>query len=114
MSAAELSLSSSSKHRVTAVATLFVSLVCLLLVAITAWSAWNARAVQLHELDTDTENMSRSLAQHADDTFKAADTALVGVAEHIANDGASPKAIERMQKLLILQVQELPALQSLL
>lgn len=114
MSSAELSISASSKYRVTAVATLFVSLVCLLLVAITAWSAWNAREVQLHQLDTATENMSRSMAQHADDTFKAADTALVGVAEHIANDGVSPKALERMQKLLVLQVQELPALQSLL
>ncbi|MDB5990018.1 MAG: diguanylate cyclase [Herbaspirillum sp.] len=110
----ESSISPFSKHRVTAVATLFVSVVCLLLVALTAWSAWNARVVQLRELDTATENMSRSMAQHADDTFKAADTALVGVAEHIANDGVSPKSIERMKRLLMLWVQELPALQSLL
>ena len=102
-----------AKSKVAAGAALFVVLTCLLLVASTAVNAWNARKVQLQELRTATENISRSLAQHADDTFKAADTALLGLAERIANDGTSPKALERLHKLLRLRVAELPQLKGL-
>jgi diguanylate cyclase (GGDEF)-like protein len=101
------------KSRIATLATLFVVLVCVLLVAITAWSAWNARQVQLRELNTATENMARSLAQQADDTFKIADTALLGLAERILNDGISPQALQRLQKYLILRVSQLPQLDGL-
>ena len=102
-----------TKSRVSASATLFVVLVCVLLVVITGWSAWNARMVQLHELETATDNMARALAQHADDTFKSADTAMLGLAERIANDGTSPEALARLHKLLVLRVQELPELKGI-
>jgi diguanylate cyclase (GGDEF)-like protein len=94
-------------------ATLFVLLVCLILAAITAWSAWNAREVQLHELETATQNMARSLSQHADDAFKKADTALLGLKERIGADGTSPKALERLHQLLVLRVAELPELHGM-
>ncbi|RXZ31027.1 GGDEF domain-containing protein [Oxalobacteraceae bacterium CAVE-383] len=102
-----------ARSRVALGAAFFVLLVCLLIVAITALNAWNARAVQLKELKTATENMARSLAQHADDALRAADTSLVGVTERVANDGVSPKALARLQKLLALQVSELPELKAL-
>ncbi|MDB5990165.1 MAG: diguanylate cyclase [Herbaspirillum sp.] len=102
-----------SKSRVTMAATLFVLLVCLILAAITAWSAWNAHEVQLHELETATQNMARSLSQHADDAFKKADTALLGLTERIAIDGASPQALERLHKLMVMRVAELPELHAL-
>jgi diguanylate cyclase (GGDEF)-like protein len=94
-------------------ATLFVLLVCLLLVALSAWSAWTARGVQLREQQIATENMARSLAQHADDTFKTVDTALIGVSERIAYDGTSRKALQRLHKLLALLVSEQPALRGI-
>jgi diguanylate cyclase (GGDEF)-like protein len=109
-----LSSSNFTKFRVTIAARLFVALVCLLLMTITAWSAWNAREIQLGELETATENMSRSMAQHADDTFKVADTALIGIAERIEKDGTTPMALERLHKLLMLRVSELPELKGLL
>lgn len=102
-----------AKSKVAAGAALFVVLTCLLLVAITAMNAWSARKVQLQELRTATDNVSRSLAQHADDTFKAADTSLVGLSERIAYDGTSPQALERLHKLLVLRVTELPQLKGL-
>jgi diguanylate cyclase (GGDEF)-like protein len=102
-----------SKSRVAAAATLFVLLVCLILVGISAWSAWNARQVQLYELETETQNISRSLAQHADDAFKKADTAILGLTERIAVDGTSPKALERLHRLLVMRVQELPELHAI-
>jgi diguanylate cyclase (GGDEF)-like protein len=102
-----------AKSKVAAGAALFVVLVCLLLVAITVWNAWNAREVQLKELKTATENMARSLAQHADDAFKAADTSLLGLSERVAYDGVSPKALDRLHKLLVVRVNELPELKGL-
>jgi diguanylate cyclase (GGDEF)-like protein len=99
--------------RITAVARLFVLLVCLLLAAITGWNTWSARAIQLEEMNTATANMSRSLAQHADDTFKIADTALLGLSERLAEDGASPAALARLHNLLALRVAELTALKGI-
>jgi len=42
------------------------------------WRTWQNREIQLHESVVSTSNMARALAQHADDTFKEADTLLVG------------------------------------
>ena len=102
-----------SKPRVTATATLFVLLVCLLLAAISVWSIWNARVAQLEELETATDNMSRSLAQHADDAFKAADTTLIGLSERLIHDGRSPEALARLHKLLVMHVTQMHALQGI-
>jgi diguanylate cyclase (GGDEF)-like protein len=114
MSSTEVLSSHFRKSRVTMAATLFVMLVCLLIVGITTWSAWSTREAQLHELSIATENMARSLAQHADDTFKLADTILVGLTERVAKDGTSPKALDRLHDLLMLQVKQLPELVSLI
>jgi diguanylate cyclase (GGDEF)-like protein len=113
MKPAKPSLFRCAKLSISASATLFVLLVCVLVIAITAWSSWNARQVQLHELDTATENMARSLAQHADDAFKAADTSLLGLTERIENDGTSPAAVQRLHNLLMKRVEELPELSGL-
>jgi diguanylate cyclase (GGDEF)-like protein len=102
-----------AKSRIAMGAALFVLLVCLLLVAIVAWNAWNARQAQLRELKTATENMARSLAQHADDAFKSADTSLLGLSERITYDGVSPKALKRLHNLLANRVSELPELTGL-
>jgi diguanylate cyclase (GGDEF)-like protein len=114
MSSAKVSVSRVASSRIVTTAAIFVSTVCLLLVVITAWSIWNSRQVELHELNTATENMAHSLAQHADLVFKLADTALVGLDERIANDGTSPKALARLERLLKLRLRELPQLKGLL
>jgi diguanylate cyclase (GGDEF)-like protein len=56
--------------------------------------------------------MARALARHAENTFKLADTVLVGMVERLETDdgGAS---FDRMQKLLALHVAELPLLHGL-
>ncbi|RXZ38679.1 sensor domain-containing diguanylate cyclase [Oxalobacteraceae bacterium CAVE-383] len=92
---------------------MFVVLVCLIVVAISAWNAWNSRQKELRDAEIDVENMARSLAQHADDTFKSADMRLVGITERVANDGVSPSAISRLNKLLALLVNEEPELAGL-
>src|SRR5450830_2065913 len=91
----------------------FLLLVCISLTSLIAWTIWEERADQLSESEVTTDNMARSLARHADDTFKAADTSLLGLTERVAIDGTSPQQLERLHKLLALQVEELPQLQAL-
>jgi diguanylate cyclase (GGDEF)-like protein len=98
---------------ITSLAFIFVVLVCLSLVFIDGWRSWTARNIQLREMGISTSNMTRAIAQHADDTIKAADTTLVGLVERVQTDGASPEALRRMHELLVRRVKELPQLQGL-
>ena len=91
----------------------FLLLVCISLTSLIAWTIWEERADQLSESEVTSDNMSRSLARHADDTFKAADTSLLGLSERVLVDGTSPAALERLHRLLMLRVKELPQLQGL-
>jgi diguanylate cyclase (GGDEF)-like protein len=91
----------------------FVLLVCVTLIAVDGWRSWNARAVQLQEMDVATANLSRAMAQQADDTLKEADTALVGVVERVEVDGRSTAALQRLHKILMIRKQELSQLNGL-
>jgi hypothetical protein len=73
-------------------ATVFVTVVCLSLVAIDGWRSWNARAQQLLEVERGAAHLARAMAQQADDTIKAADTSLAGIVERIEVDGAGAPA----------------------
>ena len=98
---------------ITLLAVIFVILVCLSLVLMDGWRSWTARTTQLHEMGVATSNMAQSVAQHADDTIKAADTALLGLVERVEIDGTSPAALNRLHDLLVKRVAELPQLDGL-
>ncbi|MGZ9713590.1 sensor domain-containing diguanylate cyclase [Glaciimonas sp. GNP009] len=98
---------------ITWLAVVFVVFVCLSLVAIDGWQSWSARRVQLQEAKVATTNMATAIAQHADDTIKEADTALVGLVERVQTDGTSPAALERLHRLLVQRVGELDQLNGL-
>lgn len=98
---------------VTTATIFFVVLVCVVLSGLMGWTIWQERSDQLDESKVTTDNMALSLARHADDTFKAADTSLLGLSERVTVDGTSPAMLERLHKLLVLRVQELPQLQGL-
>lgn len=91
----------------------FVILVCLSLICMDGWRSWTARKNQLREMEVSTANMARAISQHADDTIKAADAALIGIDERIQADGTSPAALERLHNLLILKTAELSQLKGL-
>lgn len=103
--------------------TLLVILMCLCIVIIDGAQVLKARTAQLRETGIITANLSRSLAQHAQDTVKAADTVLVGLAEHQAQnprqkrfgvDATDATDVTRQNSTLAAQVRELPQLQGLL
>ena len=91
----------------------FVAIVCLSLVVLDGWRSWNARSVELGEMDAATSNLSRAMAQQADDTFKVADTALLGVVERVERDGTGSAALKRLHDVLAMRRRELPQLDGL-
>ncbi|RBA23629.1 sensor domain-containing diguanylate cyclase [Herminiimonas fonticola] len=91
----------------------FVASICVLLVILGVRNSWQVRENQLAEAESTVSNLSRGLAQHATDTFKEADTALIGITERLEHDGRSPAALIRLERFLVRQVSELSQLSGL-
>ena len=91
----------------------FVAIVCLGLLAIDGWNSWQSRTMQLRQMNVAASNLARAMAQQANDTLKAADSALVGIVERVEHDGTGPAAVERLRKVLAAQVDEFPQLDGL-
>lgn len=91
----------------------FVVLVCLSLLATQLWMTLRAREVQLNEAARESANLAQSVAQHAYDTIKEADTVLVGLVERVEADGVSDLELARIHKLLVTRVAELPQLHGI-
>jgi diguanylate cyclase (GGDEF)-like protein/PAS domain S-box-containing protein len=82
---------------------IFVALVCLTLIAVDVWSSLNARAAKIREAENTTLNLSRALAQHADDILRTTDTALLDLLERLeSTDGVVPNAHDahRLQRIM--------------
>jgi len=92
----------------------FVVLASLSLLASVIWLIADARQTRLDEARSASENLAAALAQHAEDTLKAADTVLLGLAERLEVDGQDEQRMPRLQRFMQQRVQELPDLQSLL
>jgi hypothetical protein len=91
----------------------FVVVVCMSLLATQLWMVWRAREVQLSEAARESANLAQSVAQHAYDTIKETDTALIGLVERIEKDGVADLELTRIHDLLVLRVAELPQLHGI-
>ncbi|SAK45863.1 multi-sensor hybrid histidine kinase [Caballeronia pedi] len=101
------------RHSLTSRMTVFIVVVCVLLIGTDVWRSIAARRVQMDEMTTATSNLARAMAQHANDTFKEADTTLIGMVERVEEDGTSPAALARIHRSLVSRVQQLPQLNGL-
>ena len=101
------------RYTITFWATLFVGVVCLSLVAVDVWRSLIARDAQLQEMERLTSNVARAMAQHADDTIKAADTSLADIVERIETDGLGAPQLERVHRQMRSHVANLPQLAGL-
>ena len=97
----------------TALVTVFVFFICAALIGLEGWRVWNAHEQALQGTAIDVTNLSRAIGQHAEDTIKIADTALVGMVERLETEGTGSEQMARMNLLLARRVAELPALKGL-
>ncbi len=86
----------------------FIIIVALTLVAFNAWQIWNAYQRNLQSAANDSENLARSLAQHAEDTFTQVDNNLLDLRERSETDGLGQAQKARLQKVMQEQVDSLP------
>ncbi|UUZ48278.1 hypothetical protein LP420_36185 [Massilia sp. B-10] len=85
---ASLSQLDHQKRPVTRVAIVFFSLVCLSLGGMQAWSVYRARQVQLNESRISTANLTRNMAEYADNALDRADAQLSELADRVGADVA--------------------------
>ena len=89
---------------------LLVGLVCSALIGIEGWWEWTARTAQLEAAQTESVNLVERVAQHAAAVFDLADDMLLGVAERMQGDEATPALLKRLDRLLALRVAAFPRL----
>lgn len=56
----------------------FVSLVISTLTVMGCWQVWTAYNEALEQAEANTSNLTRSIAQHAEDSIKEVDTLIIG------------------------------------
>ncbi|WP_297839863.1 PAS domain S-box protein, partial [Pseudomonas sp.] len=93
--------------------TLFIFIMCAILLGSDTWRSFTARTVQLSEMTTATENLARAMSQHADDTLKEADIVLSGIVERVEHDGTAPASLERLHRAFSERLNELAQLDGL-
>ncbi|MES2102690.1 MAG: diguanylate cyclase [Pseudomonadota bacterium] len=91
----------------------FVVLVCLSLIILEGWSSWLARGTTLKEAQIDVQNLTRSVAQHAEDTIKKADTVLFSLVGEVEQTSTHPDLLLKLYPSLAARVAQLPELQGI-
>ena len=91
----------------------FVLFACLALALADGWVILRSRAIELDHAQTETLNLARSLAKHADDTVQSANLILVDMVERLQADGIGPVALNRLHAHLATQLAETPGLLGL-
>jgi len=78
----------------------FVTVVCVAILALSGWREWSSREVVLRNAEVDMANLARSLTQHAEDTIELADATLMGLANRLETNGTDPAALAAVQHFL--------------
>ena len=95
------------------VATLFVVTACLLVLGINGWRSVSAHQQQLAETKISASNLARAVSQHANDTLRVADIALISIVQQIEADGLAAERGQAMHQFLMRLRQEIPLLDKL-
>ncbi len=90
-----------------------IVLLCVSLIALDLRYAREARDLRLEQAETVLRNFTRSLAQHAEDKIKEADTYLEQLVERLQVDGMGEEHAARLHPLLMGAVRDMPQLHGL-
>jgi diguanylate cyclase (GGDEF)-like protein len=103
----------SQRRQPTLIFVAFILFVCSSLLVLAGWQVWEARVVQLGEMNTAADNLSRAMAQQADDVIHEADATLEGIAERVERDGTDAAALERLHQIMVNRVQFVPQINGI-
>ncbi|VVM44163.1 hypothetical protein PS662_00457 [Pseudomonas fluorescens] len=101
-----------ARLKVRSVVSLLVA-VCLSMIAIVIWEAWNSRQYHLHDKEVAMSNLAQTLASQAQATIKQADTLLFTLVDRLEDDGFDPARLPHLERLLSAQRSELSQLHGL-
>src|SRR3954465_9222190 len=93
--------------------TLLILLVCASLIARTAVLGYRSRFEWLNNAQTATENLTYSVAQHAEATLSQTDTVVLDIVERIEKDGTSASALANLKTIMVNRVPQQPQLHGL-
>src|SRR5579875_693367 len=94
-------------------ASVFLALLCAVLLAVGVWASWESRTRQLHEGEVAATNLARAVEQQVDDAVTAADMILVGIVHRARHDAGKADALEDLNSILATQAAALPQLAGL-
>jgi len=86
----------------------FLLVVCLTLLTVDGVRSWNARAVQLQEMDAATSNLAQAMAQHANDSFKLADAVVFGAVDRMESTDTSAVGLQKIHQFLMASLIQMP------
>jgi PAS domain S-box-containing protein len=90
-----------------------IGFVCLALIGFQARHIWSGRDEAVRYGTETTANLTRAVAQNAEDSIRAIDGVLVGLIDRLEAGGTSAEALDRLRQLLETQVTRLPHLRAL-
>jgi len=92
---------------------LLMTVFCLMLVVLHAWSLWASRQGELEQTAISTANMARALASHAERSLNSADAVLAELVERAEEDGTGRLDSARMHARMVRITGESAEIQEL-
>lgn len=93
--------------------TLLIIVICTSLVCLTAVLGWKSRIEWLENARTATENLTFSIAQHAEATLNQTDTVVIDIVERMERDSVSERGLPYLKSVLVDKVAQQPQLHGL-
>ena len=90
----------------------FLIAICVLLIGLDGAVTWNDRQTELLEAHAQTSNLARSLADHAQSTFRLADMIVVEARDQVERAGMGPEQRPALHYLLAARVATVPILRT--
>jgi len=82
-------------------AALFVVAICAAIVMLESWREWVAYDAAVQKAELDTQNLARSMRQHAEDTYEIADQAVSLVSFELETAGLDPNALRQTEAFML-------------
>ena len=101
------------RGRIVRVTVLFVTCICIALLAMNAWLIVRAHTAEIQQINRANLNLARSVSQQIEATIALAEHVITGVAFELERNDVTVDAIQRMQPVLVNHVSQVPGIKGL-